>query len=132
MVTLLKNEVVQKIAQSLLSPLVREMSEEDQNIDPQLKQLAIRVGTRVKRRIGEDEYNSLRSKIQTSLNMRRAERRKVVAQEKINDPQKAAKRKIRVQERKKESKKRRVDVIKGKAIPKKKRKRKAGEDDDIF
>ncbi|XP_055858759.1 small subunit processome component 20 homolog [Episyrphus balteatus] len=128
LITLLDTETVNKLSYGLLSMLVREMSEEDSNIDPQLRQQAIRVGSRLRKRIGSDVYDKLRSSIQMKLMMRRAERKKLIAQEKVNDPVRAAKRKISIQERKKASKKRRVDVIRGKAEGKKKRKRKAEED----
>ncbi|XP_055916600.1 small subunit processome component 20 homolog [Eupeodes corollae] len=128
LITLLETDTVNKLAHSVLSILLREMSEEDLNVDPQLRQQAIRVGSKLRKRIGSDVYDKLRSSLQMRLMMRRAERKKLIAQEKINDPVRAAKRKISIQERKKASKKRRVDVIRGKAEGKKKRKRKAEED----
>jgi len=67
--------------------------------------------------------------VQTKLMARRAERRKVVAQEKIHDPERAAKRKAGVQERKKAAKRLKAAVVRGKAPDikqkLKKRKRKA-------
>ncbi|KAH8348777.1 hypothetical protein KR084_010993 [Drosophila pseudotakahashii] len=127
--TLLSVESVSRLAPSLLQALVREMSEEDQNVDAELRQQALRVGSRLRKRIGADVYDKLRNAVQTKLMVRRAERRKVVAQEKIHDPVRAAKRKAGVQERKKTAKRLKAAVVRGKAPDikqkLKKRKRKA-------
>ncbi|XP_052840785.1 LOW QUALITY PROTEIN: small subunit processome component 20 homolog [Drosophila gunungcola] len=127
--TLLSVESVTRLAPSLLQALVREMSEEDQNVDADLRQQALRVGSRLRKRIGADIYDKLRNSVQTKLMVRRAERRKVVAQEKIHDPERAAKRKAGVQERKKAAKRLKAAVVRGKAPDTKqklkKRKRKA-------
>nr|XP_016929874.1 small subunit processome component 20 homolog [Drosophila suzukii] len=127
--TLLSVESVTRLAPSLLQALVREMSEEDQNVDADLRQQALRVGSRLRKRIGADVYDKLRNAVQTKLMARRAERRKVVAQEKIHDPERAAKRKAGVQERKKAAKRLKAAVVRGKAPDikqkLKKRKRKA-------
>ncbi|KAH8402361.1 hypothetical protein KR009_011583 [Drosophila setifemur] len=127
--TLLSVEAVTRLAPALLQTLVREMSEEDQNVDAELRQQALRVGSRLRKRIGSDIYDKLRNAVQTRLMVRRAERRKVVAQEKIHDPERAAKRKAGIQERKKQAKRLKTAVIRGKAPDikqkLKKRKRKA-------
>ncbi|XP_034650089.1 LOW QUALITY PROTEIN: small subunit processome component 20 homolog [Drosophila subobscura] len=127
--TLLSVEAITRLAPALLQSLVREMSEEDQNVDAELRQLALRVGSRLRKRIGADIYDKLRNVCQTKLMVRRAERRKAVAQEKVHDPERAAKRKAGVQERKKAAKRLKVAVIRGKAPDTKqklkKRKRKA-------
>lgn len=127
--TLLSVESVTRLAPSLLQALVREMSEEDQNVDAELRQQALRVGSRLRKRIGAEVYDKLRNAVQTKLMVRRAERRKVVAQEKIHDPERAAKRKAGMQERKKAAKRLKAAVVRGKAPDikqkLKKRKRKA-------
>ncbi|KAH8269515.1 hypothetical protein KR018_004754 [Drosophila ironensis] len=128
-ITLLSVETVTRLALALLQILVREMSEEDQNVDPTLRQQALRVGSRLRKRIGTDLYDRLRNQVQTKLMVRRAERRKEVAQEKIHDPERAAKRKAGRQERKKTAKRLKTAVMRGKAPDLKqklkKRKRKA-------
>jgi len=105
------------------------MSEEDQNVDPKLRQLALRVGSRLRKRIGSETYDKVRNVVQTKIMVRRAERRKDVAQEKIHDPVRAAKRKAGIQERKKAAKRLKTAVLRGKAPDVKqklkKRKRKA-------
>lgn len=113
---------------------MREMSEEDQNIDADLRQLALRVGSRLRKRIGSDVYDKLRSSAQMKLMIRRADRKKIIAQEKIHDPVRAAKRKVAMQERKKSAKKLKASVMRGKTVDLKqklkKRKRKA--EDNLF
>uniref|UniRef100_A0A1A9W7R9 Small subunit processome component 20 homolog n=1 Tax=Glossina brevipalpis TaxID=37001 RepID=A0A1A9W7R9_9MUSC len=100
LITLLTTESIEMLAPALLSSLVREMSEDDQNVDADLRQLALHVGSRLRKRIGSELYDKLRSEAQMKLMIRRAERKKILAQEKIHDPVRAAKRKANVQERK--------------------------------
>ncbi|KAH8418693.1 hypothetical protein KR222_010628 [Zaprionus bogoriensis] len=127
--TLLSVDAVTLLAPTLLQSLVREMSEEDQNVDAELRQLALRVGSRLRKRIGAEIYDKLRNVVQTKLMVRRAERRKAIAQEKVHDPVRAAKRKAGMQERKKVAKRLKTAVVRGKAPDMKqklkKRKRKA-------
>lgn len=113
----------------LLAPLVREMSEEDKNIKAQLRNLAIRVGNAIKEIIGDDEYNILRAQIQKKLMLKRAERRKNLAIEKVRDPERAAHRMKGIKERKKMAKRRNMDAIRNQTGPRKKRK-KFNDDDD--
>lgn len=125
---------LQRLGPAIISALVREMSEEDQNIDADLRQLALRVGSRLRKRIGSDVYDKLRSSAQMKLMIRRADRKKIIAQEKIHDPVRAAKRKVAMQERKKSAKKLKASVMRGKTVDLKqklkKRKRKA--EDNLF
>lgn len=108
---LISTEQVEKFAYTLLTPLVREMSEEDQNIDARLRKLACQVGDAVRAQIGDDEYNLLRAKIQKKLLLRRAERKKSVAIEKISHPVQAAMRKKGIQDRKKLAKRKNADPM---------------------
>lgn len=112
-----------KLAFSILSPLVREMSDEEQHTNVRLKNLAIKVGDAVRAKIGDDEYNLLRAKIQQKLMIRRAERKKVIAMEKVNDPVRAAKRQQGMRDRKKVAKRRTREAFKTTGAPMKKRKR---------
>ncbi|XP_030373639.1 small subunit processome component 20 homolog [Scaptodrosophila lebanonensis] len=129
LITLLSTESVARLAPALLQTLVREMSEDDHNIDAELRQKALHVGSRLRKRIGAEVYDKLRNAVQTKLMVRRAERRKAVAQEKIQDPLRAAKRKAGAQERKKTAKRLKTAVMRGKVADTKnkfkKRKRKA-------
>lgn len=125
---------LQKLGPGILGALVREMSEEDQNVDADLRQVALRVGSRLRKRVGSDVYDKLRANAQMKLMIRRADRKKVLAQEKIHDPVRAAKRKVAIQARKKSAKKLKASVMRGKTVDLKqklkKRKRKA--DDILF
>lgn len=123
-------KTLNKLSGSLLAPLVREMSEEDKNIDPKMRQLALKVGNTLKQKIGDAKYQSLKASCLAELMLRRAERKKLDAQVKVNDPVRAGLRKIGERKRKKEAKKRKMDVLKGRALPKRK-KRKVNEDDDF-
>lgn len=122
MIELMSTEVMGKLAYSLLAPLVREMSEDDQNVNARLRNVAIRVGDAIRSKIGDDEYNMLRAKIIQKLMIRRAERKKVITMEKISDPVRAAQRTQGIRERKKVSKRKRQETFKTNAAPKKKRK----------
>ena len=129
---LLDADIVLELSPTLLAPVVREMSDEDKNIDPTLRRIALKVGNSIKKKIGEDEYNILRTQIQTKLMIKRAQRKKEVAQEKVKDPVRAAMRKQGEKDRKKVAKKRKMDVIKGRALPKKKKLKRNADDDDFF
>lgn len=131
MTELVPTELISKLAYTLLSPLVREMSEEDQNINAKLRKLAIRVGDAIRSKIGDDEYNLLRAQIQKKLMMRRAERKKLTAMEKVSDPVRAAMRSKGIRDRKKLAKKRTMDAIRGRTQPMKKRKKFNHANDDI-
>lgn len=122
---------MQKLAYTLLTPLVREMSEEDKNIDSRLRKIATRVGDSIRGKIGDDEYNILRSQIQKKFMIKRAERRKVIAMEKISDPVRAAQRTKGIRDRKLVSKRRRIDEAKSRVAPRKKR-TKFNNDEDVF
>ncbi|XP_031621023.1 small subunit processome component 20 homolog [Contarinia nasturtii] len=119
---LITTEQVEQLAYTLLAPLVREMSEEDQNIDARLRKLAIHVGDTIRAKIGDDEYNNLRSQIQKKLMLRRAERKKIIAIDKISHPVQAAMRIKGMRDRKKAAKRRNFDPIKSHAFMKKKKK----------
>lgn len=131
LIELLPENTLTELSSNLMAPLVREMSEEDKNIDPKMRQLALKVGNSLKQRIGDAEYQLLKTRLLTKLMLRRAERKKLVAQVKVDDPVRASLRKIGERTRKKEAKKRKMDVLKGRALPKKKKK-KFSEEDDLF
>lgn len=97
------------------------MSEEDQNIDARLRAIAIRVGDVIRGKIGDDEYNILRVQIQRKLMIKRAERKRSIAMEKVNDPERAAYRQKGIRDRKKVAKRKHIDVRRGKIVGTKKR-----------
>ncbi|XP_073844467.1 small subunit processome component 20 homolog [Musca autumnalis] len=133
-ITLLSTEQLERLGPGIVSALVREMSEEDQNVDADLRQIALRVGSRLRKRLGSDVYDKLRASAQMKLMIRRADRKKLLAQEKIHDPIRAAKRKVAIQERKKSAKKLKASVMRGKAadVKQKLKKRKRKADDSLF
>lgn len=109
------------------------MSEDDRNIDAKLRQLATKVGNTIRKKIGDDDYQRLRTQLQTKLMMKRAERKKLIAQAKVNDPVRAALRRQGEQKRKQLAKKRKVEEKIGNVLPKKKKlKRTKNDDDDLF
>lgn len=99
------------------------MSEEDQNVDLKLRKIACQVGDTIRGKIGEDNYNILRSQIQTKLLIKRAERKKAIAIDKISHPIQAAMRVKGIRERKKLAKRRNMDAFKSNTIAKKKRRK---------
>ncbi|XP_012551247.2 small subunit processome component 20 homolog isoform X1 [Bombyx mori] len=107
----------------LLPPLVRELSTGDAAAPASIpKQLARRLARKIRRKIGEIEYSKLAAEAQTRLNIKRAERKKLLLQEKVKDPERAAKRKVHVKEKKKQAKKIKLDMVHGKRPRPKKRK----------
>lgn len=122
MIELMPSDALDKLAYSILSPLVREMSDDEQSTSPKLRNLATKVGDALRAKVGDDEYNLLRTKIQQKLMLRRAERKKLLAIEKVNDPVRAANRMHSMRERKKVAKRRTRDAFKTNGAPKKKRK----------
>ncbi|CAK9797535.1 Small subunit processome component 20 homolog [Anthophora quadrimaculata] len=107
---------------NIMSPIVREMSiTEDKNVS--LRRLAKEAATMIKKRLGGEEYNRLLSQIQQKLDIKKAKRRKMRTQQFVTDPELAAKRKIAKQQKKKEAKKRKLDSIKGKKVPRKRPKK---------
>ena len=122
LLVILDEDVLLKLIFHLLAPLIRELSLE-RNSHENLKQLSTKICTKIKLIIGREQYNKIINKIQTNINMKRAERRKLMAEERIINPQNAAKRKKSIADKKKLTKKRKVeDIRSGKLIIKKKRK----------
>lgn len=114
-------KVLAKLASSFLTPMLREMAEGEHGIDD-LKQVASQVGNRIKSKIGLQEYDKVRLELQSKMLRKRVDRRKSLAQEKINNPAKAATRTIVKQLKKQEVKKRRREHIQeGIILPRKKR-----------
>ncbi|XP_050560675.1 small subunit processome component 20 homolog [Spodoptera frugiperda] len=125
----LESEDVNKVIDVILPPIVRELSTGDAATPATIaKQLAGRLGKKLRRKIGEIEYSKLVAEAQMKLNIKRAERKKLLLQEKVNNPEKAAKRKLQLKEKKKQFKKVKMEMLQGKRPRPKKRK---AEDFDI-
>lgn len=67
---------------NILSPIVREISTIEER-DTTLRRLAKEAAVMIKKRIGNDEYSRLVSRVQQNLDIKKAERRKVRAQQVI-------------------------------------------------
>lgn len=121
LVAIINKETMSKLASSVLTPLMREMVEGEHVID-ELKQVAIRVGNKVKSKIGHVVYDQVRVELQSKMLRKRVDRRKALAQDKINNPVKAATRAIFKQLKKTEVKKRKRQSLQdGIFLPKKRR-----------
>ncbi|XP_023944634.2 small subunit processome component 20 homolog [Bicyclus anynana] len=123
----LESDEVNTIIDVVLPPIVRELSTGD-GPSSVAKQLARKVGKKLRRKVGEIEYSKMAAEVQSRLNVRRAERKKILLQEKVNNPEKAAKRKLQLREKKKQAKKIKLEMLHGKRPRAKKRK---AEDVDI-
>jgi U3 small nucleolar RNA-associated protein 20 len=121
LVAIIDKETISKLASSMLTPLMREMVEGEHVIND-LKILAIRVGNRVKSKIGHQIYDQVRVELQSKMLRKRVDRRKALAQDKINNPAKAATRAIYKQLKKSDVKKRKRQSLQdGIFLPKKRR-----------
>ncbi|XP_045535556.1 small subunit processome component 20 homolog [Papilio machaon] len=122
-ISFLETDDINSIIDVILPPIVRELSTGDASTPATVaKQLAGRLGKKLRRKIGDIEYSKLVAEAQTRLNIRRAERKKVILQEKVHNPEKAAKRKLQLKEKKKQAKKIKLDTLHGKRPKARKRK----------
>ncbi|CAH0579423.1 unnamed protein product [Chrysodeixis includens] len=122
-ISALEGDEVNKIVDVILPPIVRELSTGDAASPASVaKQLANRLGKKLRRKIGDIEYSKLVAEAQTKLNIKRAERKKLLLQEKVHNPEKAAKRKLQLKEKKKLAKKIKMEMVTGKRPRPKKRK----------
>ncbi|KAG5868691.1 hypothetical protein JTB14_031637 [Gonioctena quinquepunctata] len=115
----------------LLAPLVREMITTEEKNAP-LRQLAKEVSNLLKEKVGLDKYTSTISKLQQTLSVKRAERKRTKTQLAVTNPEMFAKKKIKRHEKKKEAKKRKIDDLKGTKRNFKKRKTVDLDNTEIF
>nr|CAI5867718.1 unnamed protein product [Callosobruchus analis] len=113
-------EKIRPVLLHLMAPLVRELITTDEKNAP-LRQVAKEVTNMLKKKIGIEEYTDLLSKLQQNLSIKRTERKRARTQLAITDPELYAKKKIKRQEKKKESKKRKMAEMKGKKTFKKRK-----------
>ncbi|KAF3425764.1 hypothetical protein E2986_10060 [Frieseomelitta varia] len=111
-------EYLNVILVNIMSPIVREISATEEKITT-LRRLAKEAAAMIKKRLGNEEYTRLFSRIQQNLDIKKAERKKIRTQQFVTDPELAARRKIMRQQRKKEAKKRKLDTVRGKKRPNK-------------
>ncbi|KAL1517967.1 hypothetical protein ABEB36_001661 [Hypothenemus hampei] len=119
----LENVTTPYIFQHLLAPLVRELvNNEDKNPSlKNLKQLAKNTTDIIKKRVGMELYTKTFQKVQQKLMLKRAENKRVKRQLAVTDPEAHAKKKIRLHEKKKQTKKRKLEEIRGKKSFKKRK-----------
>lgn len=114
-------KVLRQLASSLLTPMLREMVEGEHGIE-ELKVVAKQAADKIKSKIGLQEFDKIRLELQSKMLRKRVDRRKDLAQEKINNPAKAATRTIAKQLKKSDSKKRKMQHIQeGIILPRKKK-----------
>jgi len=79
-ITTVPMEYLNTILFNIMSPLVREMATtEETNVE--LRQLAKEVAIMIKKSIGNEEYVKLLNRVQQKLDIKKAERKKVRAQQ---------------------------------------------------
>lgn len=114
-------KVLRQLASSMLTPMLREMVEGEHGIE-ELKVIAKQAADKIKSKIGLQEFDKIRLELQSKMLRKRVDRRKDLAQEKINNPAKAATRTIAKQLKKSDSKKRKMQHFKeGIILPRKKK-----------
>ncbi|XP_046389961.1 small subunit processome component 20 homolog [Ischnura elegans] len=116
-------EHLQRHLPLILGPVVREMENKPQQGDEprskemkELRRLAHEVSELIKEKVGLEAYATVVNSIQRKLTSRRTERKRMRAQEAVSMPEKAAKRKIRKQQVKKQLKKRKFSIMKGRKL----------------
>lgn len=115
------DKTLEKLLNSLLTPMLREIADGEHGIE-ELKLIADKICSRIKSKIGLKEYDKIRLELQSKMLRKRVDRRKSLAQEKVNNPAKAATRSIMKQLKKQDTKKRRYEHIQeGIILPRKKR-----------
>ncbi|KAL9705380.1 hypothetical protein quinque_008898 [Culex quinquefasciatus] len=109
LVELLDEDMLLALTPSIMSPVERELSDED-HLDPNLKEIVVRLGRQIKAKIGDERYDKIRLKVQSGLQAKRLERQQMIALEKINNPMLAQKRKFDGKRRKMLTKKRKQEA----------------------
>ncbi|KAF5307845.1 hypothetical protein FQR65_LT18317 [Abscondita terminalis] len=112
-VTVLDLPAVVSVLHHLLAPLARELATNDEG-NATLRQLAKEVGTMLKNRVGMELYTNALSKVEQRVEVKRSERKRERTQLAVTDPELYAKKKIRMNEKKKELRKRKLAQRKGK------------------
>lgn len=115
-------KVLRRLANPILNTLLREVVDGEHVIE-ELKQVANLTASKVKSLIGLQDFDKIRLDVQSKMLKKRVNRRKNLAQEKINNPAKAASRTIMKQLKKQDIKKRKREMREdGIVLPTKRRK----------
>lgn len=75
-------EYLNAILFSIMSPLVREIATTEES-NAELRQLAKEIASMIKKSIGNEEYVKLLNRVQQKLDIKRAERKRIRAQQVI-------------------------------------------------
>lgn len=114
--------VLRRLANPMLNTLLREVVDGEHVIE-ELKQVANLTANKIKSLIGLQEFDKIRLDVQSKMLRKRVDRRKNLAQEKINNPVAAASRTISKQLKKQDIKKRKRQMREdGIVLPTKRRK----------
>lgn len=122
LVNVLDKPIVATLAPLLLATVMREVSPDNNNTHAELKRLGNKIITKLRKAAGDTELNEVLNKLQQRQMQKRAERKTKEALEKIQNPEKAVKRRVSQLQSKKMAKRRKMDIIKGKLAPQRKRK----------
>lgn len=129
--TVLNEANITSVLHHLLAPIVRELLTKNEG-NAHLRGLAKEVSNLIKQKVGLSVYSSVLSKVQRQLSVKRAERKRTRNQLAVTDPDIYAKKKIRQHEKKKLTKKRKREEMKGVKKNFKKRKVVDLENDEIL
>ncbi|KAK4873532.1 hypothetical protein RN001_015561 [Aquatica leii] len=129
--TVLELPAVLSVLHHLLAPLVRELVTTDESNAP-LRQLAKEVSTLLKNCVGIEVYTSTLAKVEQRVELKRSERKRERTQLAVTDPEMYAKKKIRLNEKKKVLKKRKLAQRKGKDQRVKRRKIVRFDNSEVF
>ncbi|KAF6203330.1 hypothetical protein GE061_003748 [Apolygus lucorum] len=115
----LNKEELSGIAFHLLKPISRQLNVDE---DGDLKKAAREASGYIRKKIGADAYNEAMAKLSHLMDVRRAERKKQRSQLMVTDPERAAKRKIDKNLKKRESTKKKIKMMKMQTYKRKKKK----------
>ncbi|XP_062545125.1 small subunit processome component 20 homolog [Armigeres subalbatus] len=110
LIGILDKNMAESIAPAILSPVTRELSDKD-HLNSTLKTIVMRLGNRVKSKIGGEKYDEIRLHMQSKILEKRGARQRAIAVEKINNPLQAVKRKAAIKNRKKVAKKQKLETM---------------------
>lgn len=110
MVQLLDESTVIAIAPSIMSPITRELSDSN-HLEAKLKQIVIRLGNVLKSKIGIDKYDNICIHMQSKIHEKRTARLRAIATAKIINPVQAVKRRMAINQKKKDAKKQKLETM---------------------
>lgn len=119
-VTVIDIKNLLNILHHLLAPVVREMVTEENYVS--IKHLSKEISNLIKKKIGVEKYTEVLSRLEQKLLTKRTERKRLRNQLAVTDPEAFARKKIKLNEKKKQTKKRKINERKA-SVKKFKRKK---------